>query len=264
VAASADTTLVSQDRRVRVTIDGTSSCTLGGFECLPYLPLGPFSFEQAAVAPDFEAFNKAVSVQNASATQSSSLTDSRIVANGTLSAAGVFQFNPINPNGALERAVTTARSHFSVTFEADEPTPFVLDGTVEATISGHLGATIQLLLQGPEGVVAQIECVIVSQSKCGPSAEHIWGVLAPGQYTLLAVVAATGDPSNLGGPPPSSANASYSLTLQLGPAAPVAVPGIGPLGGLALVSVLAALGVGIGIPRSARRGSPLAGTPPSL
>jgi hypothetical protein len=249
-AASAGTTLMSQDRRVRVTIEGTSSCTPGGFQCLPYLPLGPFSFEQTEIAPDFAAFDETVSVQNASASQYSSLTDTHIVAEGTMSAVGVLQFQMGGGIQALKTADTSARSHFSVTFFADTPTSFLLDGTLAASAAGFPSFGMQLQLQGPEGVVAEIECVPVSQSACGPSSEQITGVLAQGQYTLLAVATATGDPSTLGGPPASSGSGSYSLDLQLAPVLPVSLPGIGPLGGLALAALLATLGVRIGLPRS--------------
>lgn len=251
-AASAATTLVGQDRQVHVTIEGTSSCTGGGFECLPYFPLGPFAFEQEEIAPDFAAFDEAVSVQGASASQSSTLTATHFTAEGTISAVGVYQFAMGGGVQALKRAETSARSHFSVTFYADTPTSFLLDGTVAASITGYpTGGDMQLELQGPEGVVAQIECVFTGPWACGPSSEQITGVLAPGQYTLLAVMAATGEPGQIGGLPTSGVTSSYSLELQLAPVAAPAVPGIGPLSGLALACLLATLGVRIGLPRFA-------------
>ena len=254
-AASADTTLVSQDRRLHVTIDGTSSCNPpGNFGCFPFYPLGPFASEQEAIAPDFAAFDETVSVERASATQSSSIEATHIVAEGTMSALPVHQFTMGGGVAGLRTAETSARSQFSVTFAVDAPTHFVLDGTLALERSGFGPWFGQIELQGPTGLVAEVMCVFDGPWVCGPTSGQVTGELAPGQYTLLASVEASGIPGTLGGPPAAAGIGSYSLDLQLTPAAPVAVPGIGALGGLALASLLATLSVRIGLPRSTRRG----------
>ena len=237
LSASAEIAFVSQERRVRATLDGQLVCQSG---CTS----GPIVGQQETISPHFAEFDATAAAQSANATQSSSIGASRLAAQGAIHAPGVFQI--LFGGQAFATADTTARSEFEVSFDVGAAVSFVLDGTLGWSVSGFSGLTQRIELRGPSGLVARIDCAPTGPppASCGPFSDQITGVLEKGRYTLEAVVAGNGAAGTLGGPPSSTVDASYSMSLALEPVVPV--PGLGPAGGLALGALLAWLGVRLG------------------
>jgi|GEM_PF-3051879 len=147
---------------------------------------------QRVDAPGFSDFDEALlgTDGTSSVAQSSSLTPTRILAEVSQAAVD-------------ERRVA---SSFSVAFELDEASPFVLEGQIEELrpifdIQEQFpGFDFQIVLEaslvGPSGVVAafdfdvQADCVYLEYCDFSTPFE-VAGVLDPGTYTLVARTEAT-------------------------------------------------------------------------
>jgi hypothetical protein len=230
----------AQDRGVGVMITQTP------LQCFPP-PTGcsvigtPTHYADSDSASDFSAFAATASVPGftvISATQSSSLSNATLAAEGTgrHESGGGF----VAPPNLFQSIASSSDSHFEVAFDVDAPTPYRLAAHVTATggLSANSAARVRLRTSD-DVTLAEVlaatdpECMDSGCSTVGPFPLQQTGVLAPGSYVLEASTAGSAAPFFFAGNFFALASTgAYEVQLSV-----TAVPTLGP-GGWSLLALM--------------------------
>lgn len=223
-------TITGQDRYVEVFETGVQSCSPPEATPCQGDPGGPISETYRVEAtPGVADFNGDVSRSSGDATLTSSISPLSISGQGTVAAIGVLEVGFFDGATFLIDIDAHVRSQLYVSFVVDEPTNYLLDGTLYTYQSGFF----RIELIGPSGPVVTMGCGF--PFNCGPITEQFEGVLAPGAYSLEAEIEAFGDQKLPPSPPDEFGSAEFVVSLTLSPAA---VPSLGAPGLAILVVTL--------------------------